>query len=174
MTNNPCLICIIALILLFTSIVSPIVATATTTLTQLKTQPQTLTVHQAFERALDPIQKETYERIVKRRRTIYVQGLLLGVLLACVVVGIVMHCAPMQHSIGYGCVGVVVLFVTLFLYYILSPKPEYIVNVLHTEEQRVLWMKVYRRMQVSMYGSFAFACVGSFVLFTCVIPITSR
>ena len=169
MKSTPCIICLMAFILLFTSIATPIVATylPDETLNQGQTKQ---TIHQAFEQTLNQTQKQKYKKIIQMRRNIYLQGLLVGIVLSCIVVAIVMHTSPLSNRFVYGCLGVVVLFVSLFLYYILYPKPEYMLDVLNTEKQRMAWLKVYRHMQVSMYGSFAFALVGTFLMFTFVVP----
>ena len=157
-TSNSCTLCAIAFVFLATSIASPFVASSKHHL------------HHKFQRTLSDDQNRRYERIVQHRRNLYLQGLVLGVLMACLVVGVVMQVAPMSNEVSYGCLAVVVLFVVEFLYYMLSPKGEYMVSVLDTQEQRDAWLAVYRHMQVSMYGSFACALVGSFVFFTFVMP----
>lgn len=157
-TSNTCTLCAIAIAFLATSIATPFVATS-------KHQ-----LHRAFQRTLDRDQNMRYERIALHRRNLYLQGLILGVLVACLVVGVVMRVAPLANNTSYGCMAVVVLFVVEFLYYMLSPKGEYMVTVLKTQKQREAWLKVYRHMQVSMYGSLACALVASFVFFTFVMP----
>lgn len=155
---SSCTLCAIAFVLLATSIATPFVAHS-------KHQ-----LHSTFQHTLDTDQLTRYQRIVSNRRNLYLQGLVLGVIIACLVVGVVMRVAPLTNDISYGCLSVSVLFVVEYLYYILSPKGEYMVSVLQTDEQREAWLDVYRHMQVSMYGSFACALVAAFVLFTFVIP----
>lgn len=157
-TSNACALCAIAFVFLATSIASPVVASSKQHL------------HHTFQQTLNDDQNQRYERIVQHRRNLYLQGLVLGVVVACLVVGGVMQVAPMSSNVSYGCLAVVVLFVVEFLYYMLSPKGEYMVSVLETQEQRDAWLAVYRHMQVSMYGSFACALVGSFLFFTFVMP----
>ena len=156
--SNSCTLCAIAFVFLATNIASPIVASSKQHL------------HYAFQQTLNDDQNQRYERIVRHRRNLYLHGLVLGVLVACLVVGVVMRVAPLTNEVSYGCLAVVVLFVVEFLYYMLSPKGEYMVSVLDTQEQRDAWLAVYRHMQVSMYGSFACALVGSFLFFTFVMP----
>ena len=157
-TSNACALCAIAFVFLATSIASPVVASSKQHL------------HHTFQQTLNDDQNQRYERIVQHRRNLYLQGLVLGVVVACLVVGGVMQVAPMSSNVSYGCLAVVVLFVVEFLYYMLSPKGEYMISVLETQEQRDAWLAVYRHMQVSMYGSFACALVGSFLFFTFVMP----
>ena len=155
---STCTLCAIAVAFLATSIATPFIATSKHPL------------HRAFQSTLDHDQNTRYEHIALHRRNLYLQGLILGVIVACLVVGVVMRVAPLSNDMSYGCLAVVVLFVVEFLYYMLSPKGEYMVTVLKTQKQREAWLKVYRHMQVSMYGSFACALVAAFVFFTFVMP----
>lgn len=155
---NSCTLCAIAFVLLATSIVVPFVAHTKHHL------------HKTFQNTLDTDQQMRYQRIVSHRRNLYIQGLVVGILVACLVVGVIARVSPLTNDVSYGCLAVVVLFVVEYLYYILSPKGEYMVSVLYTEEQRKAWLDVYRHMQVSMYASFASALVASFVFFAFVMP----
>lgn len=152
--TTQCALCAIAVAFLLTSIVIPFVSRA-------KSQQ-----HTNLHDTLNDEQQKRYERIVGHRRNLYLQGLVVGLLVACFVVGVIMQTHPLLTNTSYGCIAVIVLFVTEFLYYILSPKGEYMIDVLDSAEQRRAWMDVYRHMQVSMYGSFACALVASFLLFT--------
>ena len=154
--SNPtqCTLCAIAVAFLLTSIAFPFVSHS-------KSQ-----LHKTLYDTLNNDQQQRYERIVRHRNNLYLQGLVVGLLVACFVVGLVMYTHPLSTNTSYGCLAVIVLFVTEFLYYMLSPKGEYMIDVLDSTEQRRAWMDVYRHMQVSMYGSFACALVASFLLFT--------
>jgi hypothetical protein len=154
-----CLTCFLALAFLLTSLAIPFTAYGVSATSADGAIPRLVA-------SLDPQQRRTYEGIVSLRRRLYVHGLVLGVVLAaCVVAG--MRAYGSCSTTLYGCTAVVVVFVTTFLYYILSPKPVYMVEVLRTTEQRRAWVDVYRAMQVTTYGSFAGALVASFVLFAC-------
>ena len=153
-----CILCILALAFLITSIVTPFVAQYSGFGTTKKE------VIRAFTNTLNDKQKRTYEKIIIHRRNVYLEGLLLGLAFACVCVLIVLHTQPLSNTWVYGCLGVFVLFITTFLYYILTPKPEYMVSILTSKKQNKAWIKVYRHMQVVMYGSFTCALVASFLI----------
>ena len=154
-----CLTCVLALAFLITSIVIPFTAYGTATTSKAGSLSR-------FVGTLDETQRQTYEKVVAHRRVLYVQGLVAGLVLAALVVG------PMRLYSGAsaslcGCTAVVLVFVTTFLYYILAPKPVYMVEILTTSAQRRAWVNVYRGMQVTTYGSFAGALVAAFVFFAC-------
>lgn len=156
-STSHCLTCVLALAFLLTSIAIPFTAYGTATTSKAGALSR-------FEATLDASQRKTYAQVVAHRRALYVQGLIAGLLLACVVVGPMRIYGNASASLC-GCAAVVLVFVTTFLYYILSPKPVYMVEVLTTPAQRRAWVDVYRGMQVTTYGSFAGALVAAFVFF---------
>ena len=153
-----CVLCIIALAFLITSIITPFVAQYSCC------GDSKSKVIQSFMNALNAEQKKKYEEVVVHRRNTYLEGLLVGLIFTCLSVLLVLHTQPFKYIWAYGCLGVCVLFLTTFLYYILIPKPLYIVSILTSESQNRAWMKVYRHMQVAMYGSFACALIASFLI----------
>jgi hypothetical protein len=46
----------------------------------------------------------------------------------------------------------VITFGVAALYYLIYPKTDYIINYIQDEEQRKLWLDVYRHMQLKYYG----------------------
>ena len=52
------------------------------------------------------------------------------------------------------CVVGAVTFVTAYFYYILSPKKEWMVTHLKTQEQKEQWLDIYKTMQWSYHLSF--------------------
>ena len=154
-----CLTCVLALAFLLTSIAIPFTAYGTATTSKAGALAR-------FEATLDATQRQTYERVVAHRRALYVQGLVAGLVLAAVVVGPMRVYGGASASLC-GCAAVVLVFVTTFLYYILAPKPVYMVEVLTTPAQSRAWVDVYRGMQLTTYGSFAGALVAAFVFFAC-------
>ena len=158
LTSSHCLTCILALAFLLTSIIIPFTAYGA-----FSTNKSTAIKH--FVSLLDPKQRETYDTVVTQRRSIYVYGLILGIVLAAVIVLFIRSTSNVSAGVC-GCVAVVVVFVTTFFYYILSPKSVYMVQVLTTPQQRNAWVNVYKTMQITTYGSFLGALVASFVFFT--------
>lgn len=157
LTSTQCCTCVLALAFLIASIVFPFTAYGTG-VTSASGAIQT------FVSTLNSQQRTTYERVVKHRRNLYMQGLVVGLVLASIIVGY-MRVVKNVATTLCGCTAVVIVFVTTCVYYILSPKPVYMVEILTTAEQRKAWVDVYRGMQVNMYGSFIGALIASFVFF---------
>ena len=49
------------------------------------------------------------------------------------------------------CTITAVMFLFQYFYYILSPRPDYMVLHLKTQEQKEGWLKVYRKMQIQYH-----------------------
>jgi len=84
-----------------------------------------------------------YTNIAIERRNLYVQGLVLGLVLAVVV------CWKLKISNKFHKVSLmtaITLFVA-FSYYSLMPKSDYMLNHLKTEEQNKAWLAVYKTMK---------------------------
>ena len=94
---------------------------------------------QNLERALDESQLVVYRRIVKQRRMHYLQGTLLGVILAFVYL---MGTGGLIKSLTRGlnvCVFMLIAMATTYFYYSLMPKSDYLLNYLR-ENQVPLWL----------------------------------
>jgi hypothetical protein len=84
-----------------------------------------------------------YTNIALERRNLYVQGLVLGLVLAVAV------CWKLKISNKFHKVSLmtaITLFVA-FSYYSLMPKSDYMLNHLKTEEQNKAWLAVYKTMK---------------------------
>lgn len=84
-----------------------------------------------------------YTNIAIERRNLYVQGLVLGLVLAALVcwkfkIGNKFHKVSLMTAIT--------LFVA-FSYYSLMPKSDYMLNHLKTEEQNKAWLSIYKTMK---------------------------
>ena len=120
------------------------------------------TVYDTFIKSLDPKQALIYHRIIHERRDIYIQGFLIGSILAfCYLVLAEKERSPFTKVFIF--MGIALL--TQFLYYMLSKKPEWIIDSLKTPEQIKLWHQVYSQMQRRYYsgfviGIFAYILIG--------------
>lgn len=100
-------------------------------------------------KTLDAENIARYESIVEERRTIYLQGYGLGLLISLIL--LVFMNKRNVGKVGKICfVGGVTLTVN-YLYYMLKPKTDYMVLHLDKEEQRQAWLNIYRGMQVKYH-----------------------
>lgn len=104
-----------------------------------------------FIRLLNQDQKKRYQKIVRERLNLYIQGMLLGLILGFVYLQII----P-KSDVFRACMFTVIVLSTNYFYYILKPKGDYMVKHLETRQQREAWLDIYREMQ--------FRCKMGFVL----------
>ena len=104
-----------------------------------------------FINELNDNQKKRYQKIIKERLNIYIQGMLIGLILGFIYLQIV----P-QSDVFRACMFTVIVLGTNYFYYILKPKSDYMVKHLTTKRQRETWLDIYREMQ--------FRCKMGFVL----------
>ena len=108
-----------------------------------------------FQETLTEEQNAVYKQVVKERMTIYVNGLLLGLLLGFIYLNFVN-----KSSVKSACMFTVVVLGTNYLYYMLYPKTQYMLPLLETEEQRVAWVVVYKEMRHRCFIGFILGMVA--------------
>jgi len=122
----------------------------------------------AFYDTLTPELVAKYEGIIEERRRIYFTGYAYGLVLAFVVVAYAKKTKKLGTSGGI-CVMAGVTLLTNYFYYILTPKTDYMVIHLETDDQRVQWQNIYRTMQVKYHSGLLLGIVaaGFFGASTC-------
>lgn len=109
--------------------------------------------------------KPAYDEIVAERLRIYLTGYLIGFIVSiCLIlfnVLILKKKIPISLMV---CITVVVSTFVNYFYYILSPKSNYVISLLKSEEQKAEWLKVYKSMQYYYHFSFVLGvmAVGAF------------
>lgn len=98
-------------------------------------------VTQSLMNELNDAQKLRYLDIIQKRRSIYLTGFTIGLFLSVVAIS-------MQRSYGWSsvCLAGMITLLTVYFYYVLSPKPDLMVVYLDTEKQRQIWAEIYRKM----------------------------
>ena len=97
-----------------------------------------------------------YEKIVRERAMLYLQGILIGLVFSYFMVkwlrpGKIFHRMMVYFA--------VTLF-TAVIYYMLMPKSEYMLQHLKTKEENERWLSIYRTMQLRYFIGFV---LGAFV-----------
>ena len=106
------------------------------------------------------IQNE-YDRIVSERQQIYFTGYLIGFVIA--IFSIIFSINVLKRKIQVSmmvCLTVVISTVINYFYYILSPKSNYMIELLKTDQQRQEWLQVYKSMQYYYHFSFVLGAVA--------------
>ena len=105
-----------------------------------------------FMALLSNEQKMRYEKIIEERKNIYFKGYFVGIICSILFIFSTRDLKKTKWmSIGIVCaVGGITMLVN-YLYYILSPKTDYMVIHLDGEDQRKAWLAIYRHMQLKYH-----------------------
>jgi len=110
-----------------------------------------------LKRVLQPEQVLVYQGIVRERRNLYIQGLVLGLLTAFFAQNY-LRVRNMFHSV---CLFLAVtLFVTV-MYYTIAPKSDFMLRHLKTPEEVEAWLDVYKNMKYRYIFGFVLGAFSS-------------
>ena len=119
----------------------------------------------ALKNVMNKTQSQHYEKIVKERRDISMKGYLLGLVLAFTVLFITKGSKSIKiSSTASVCLVGAITLATNYFYYILHPKSDYMILHLEEENQRLLWLSVYRNMQFKYHIGLLLGIVASMFL----------
>ena len=115
-----------------------------------------------LEELLDKEQLEKYYRIKRERLNHFYTGLGVGSF-----IGLAVILSKMSVTSSYCLAGILLIFTTISVYYIL-PKSDYMIRHLKTEEQKNAWMSVNRNfLKKKLVGGMSviilYFCVPFFV-----------
>ena len=111
-----------------------------------------------FQASLTPEQNKIYVEIIKERMTIYIVGLLIGLLVGF------SYLSMQKNNLLRTCIfTVLVLGINIFIY-MLVPKSKYMVNYLTNEKQLQKWTNVYKEMQYRRYMGFILGVISYLIL----------
>ena len=122
-------------------------------------------VNKDLKQLLTPKEKIIYQLVVNKRRNIYYTGLILGVIIACIFL-------YLTKSTNYYYKLFSAISITFFInyfYYILYPKPLYMLEILDTNKENKAWLKIYRYMQIRYHLGFLFGLCFTFFLYKSII-----
>ena len=117
-----------------------------------------------FLNVLTSKQKDTYEKIINERKTIYYMGYVLGILLAIFTIYIMKKVLKIRfNNLSLVCLVGSIVFVTNYLFYILYPKSDYMLLHLSDKRQITEWLNIYRKMQYKFHLGFVFGIIAVIV-----------
>ena len=118
-----------------------------------------------FSKTLSSEQLSKYKNIVEERKNISLRGYGLGFALA---IGIIVFNMSMKKEkltkMSMICTTASTVFIVQYLYYILSPKTDWILLHLNTQEQKERWLDIYRTMQYNCHLSVALGIIAAAAL----------
>jgi len=110
-----------------------------------------------FRASLTRDQVLVYEKIVKERQSLYLQGLICGLIVATTTLFLT---GNSLNPITSACVYAGIILAIQYFYYILAKKSPLMVNYLQTDEQVMLWNQVYTKMQRKYHVGMLMGLVG--------------
>ena len=116
--------------------------------------------HNLFIKFMDTLnseQKEIYHKIIRERLSLYLGGMLLGILIGLIYL---FYTKKSERSI---CIFIVIVFLTKMIVYKGYPKSTYMLYHLDKKEQVSAWTDIYRYMKKIWMLSFILAII-SYVL----------
>jgi hypothetical protein len=119
------------------------------------------TVFQEYHKTLNTQQRDALERISNHRLTLYVQGTILGIILVTL---FAIYGGGKMSPLTSGCTFVAIVLLTQYFYYILMPKPDWMIRHLKNKEQNDKWLQVYRHMSLRWHLGLLVGLVGFFIL----------
>ena len=112
-----------------------------------------------FVALLDDNQTNIYKSITKERLHIYIQGTIIGIILAF----IVKYNVKLSKKYG-SCVFIVIALGFNWVYYLLYPKSEYMLNHLNSQAQTKAWLKIYKEMKLRSHVGLLVGVCGYILL----------
>ena len=103
-----------------------------------------------LRRVLSPEKAKIYEDISKERASIYMVGLMIGVVLAL----ITLYYARPANMFHRVMMSLAIVMGSSVVYYTLVPKSDYMVRHLSSEKENRAWLEVYRGMKTRYVWGF--------------------
>lgn len=124
-----------------------------------------------FIQLLDHKQRVEYKKIINERRSIYIQGYVMGIIIAFIILYLLKSKNislgnETKNKIKYWsqwsiiCLTLTTVFIVNYFYYILYPKTNYMIEFLNNHEQIEAWLKIYKSMQFHYHAGFLIGLVA--------------
>jgi uncharacterized protein YacL len=99
-----------------------------------------------FRSLLNANQQEIHTKIIKERMNIYVQGFILGLIIALVYLKTLT-----KNNQPIYCVFIAIVLGITYIHYTLMPKSTYMLDHINTPEQARAWLKIYQHMKLNCH-----------------------
>ena len=108
-----------------------------------------------FMLLLDEEQKQIYRSVIDERMSIYIQGMVLGIAVAIILV----FNSKVSNSVKI-CMFITIALGINYFYYILSPKSTYMLEHVSSVEQTVAWLGIYKEMKLRCHIGAIMGIIG--------------
>jgi uncharacterized protein YacL len=112
-----------------------------------------------FMSVLNDDQQQVYKSVIKERLTIYIQGLVIGSILAILFTFNGKLSRPTNI-----CLFVVIALGFNWIYYLFYPKSTYMLNHLSSQNQVQAWLKIYKEMKLRCHVGLLLGVLGYIIL----------
>jgi len=120
---------------------------------------------------LDDKQREMYKKISNERKNIYFTGYGLGLFISLASLLFMYYNKYQLSKLNSACLVGAITFITSYYYYILTPKSDFMVMHLETDEQKTAWLSMYKKMQYHYHLGMLLGIIGVMLLGSGFIPL---
>lgn len=118
-----------------------------------------------YKQKLSSDQQKRYEKIVEERTKISYTGYILGLVLSLFIIFYNMNLKGAKLSnTSVVCVVIATSFLTNYFYYTLSPKTDWMLNHMNSQEEVRSWLQMYREMQYNYHMGIVLGIIAVGVL----------
>jgi hypothetical protein len=107
---------------------------------------------------LSPEKKDIYENIRKERMTIYMYGLVAGLVAGLVMIWLLKD--KIYGKLSLTCLFIVTVFIVQLVVYHFYPKSKWMLDYLDKPEEIQAWSAVYKQMKMNYHVGFIAGLVG--------------
>jgi uncharacterized protein YacL len=109
--------------------------------------------------------QKRYEKISKERMLISYKGYILGFIFSLFIIFYNIKIKGIKlNNVSLICTVMATSFLTNYLYYMLSPKSDWMLNHTNNQEQVKAWLQMYREMSFNYHAGLALGIVGVGIL----------
>ena len=112
-----------------------------------------------FMALLDDNQQQVYKSIIKERMNLYIQGMVIGVILA--ILCTFNNKLSRPNNI---CLFIVIALGFNWVFYTLYPKSAYMLEHITSQDQAKAWLKIYKEMKMRCHIGLLLGIVGYILL----------
>jgi hypothetical protein len=109
-----------------------------------------------YKAKLSPDLQKRYDKITRERMLISFQGYVAGVILSLLII----FYRGIKNPYSLVCTVMATCFLTNYLYYMLHPKSDWVLNHVETKEEVKAWLQMYREMQYNYHTGLALGIIA--------------
>jgi hypothetical protein len=120
---------------------------------------------QAYKEKMPPDLQKLYQKISDERMRISYQGYILGFVLSLLVIFYNYKIKGFKMgNTSLVCTVIAISFLTNYFYYMLSPKSDWMLNHMNSQDQVKGWLLMYREMQFNYHAGLALGIIAVGIL----------